>query len=588
MNLTDKVQLDRLFRRVEYSRRQLRPFREDRLELIRQHAGSRFGNDNNKKEVLVNLMHQTAETYSMSLTAQRPRVMVSTKKPELRPFAINYQCAINNLIQEIALENTLRTAVLDAFFSIGIVKVSRGDSVVVELEGYPLIDPGFPFAESVSLDNWVHDVGADQWWKINFAADTYRIPFEAIETDERFDKSVVNLLKPTTKYATNPEGDERAERIAQGWEVDQDEYEPMGDLMDVWLPKEQVIATFACDSYGSFNSQHKPLAVVDWEGPEEGPYHILSFSDVPDNLMPSSPAARLSALHLLTNALLRKLAKQARNQKTIVTFTPGAEDDATRASKAVDMQLVKVKRKDDLGIMHFNGADPGNQAFSQFVRQLFNGEAGNLDAWAGLGPQSSTVGQDQMIHAQVSKKEAKMQYRVVDFAAKVCRSLGWQLWDDEMIQLPGTVEIPGANLSMQAPWQAGKRDGNFLDYNFDVAPYSMAYQSPTEQLAGLNEAVQLFLQLAATPWGQQKGMGFEVDKLATAWAELKNIPLIAEIITFNGVPPKEPGELDQGNYRQPLTRRENVRRSIPGGQSVEMMQQELMTRARQQGPQMVQ
>lgn len=584
MKLSDKVQRDRLFRNVEHSRRQLRPFREDRVELIKQYAGSKYGAESPKRDVLVNLLNQTAELYTLSLAAQRPRVMVNTRKSEYAPFAANFQVAINNLIQEIELESTLRQAVLDAFFSIGIVKVSRGDSVVVQLEGWPLIDPGYPFAECVSLDNWVHDNNATEWWRVSFAGDTYRVPFASVEEDERFDKSVVKQLTPSSKYANHKDGDELAQRISQGWEVDSDEFEPMCDLIDLYLPKDQVIATFACDQYGSFTSDKAPLAVLEWEGPEEGPYHILSFSDVPDNIMPVSPGSQLMALHLLTNALMRKLAKQAKNQKTTVGYQAGAEDDAARLGRAVDMQFVQMKRPDALKVMSFNGADPGNQGFTEYTRNWFSRMAGNLDAWAGLGPQSGTVGQDQIIQAQVGKKEAKMQYRVVDFASRLCRSLGWQLWDDQILQLPGEMQIPGTDLSVRSDWGPEDREGSFLDYNFDVAPYSMAYQSPSEQMNAMTGAVlNVFMPLAQTPFGQQQGLSIDVKKLAEQMGELLNMPRLKEIVKFDGIPPENPSEVEQN--RPAVTRRESVRRSIPGGESPEMQMQELMTRARQNGQQ---
>ena len=59
----------------------------------------------------------------------------------------------------------------------------------------------------------------------------------------------------------------------------------------------------------------KPVRIVEWEGPENGPFHTLSLTcEVPDNIMPVSPAMNLKPLSDLVNGLLRK--KETTGSKT--------------------------------------------------------------------------------------------------------------------------------------------------------------------------------------------------------------------------------------------------------------------------------
>lgn len=54
-----------------------------------------------------------------------------------------------------------------------------------------------------------------------------------------------------------------------------------------------------------------PIRIVDWEGPESGPFCILGFSEVPDQTMPLAPAATWYDLHNMINVLYRKMRRQA-------------------------------------------------------------------------------------------------------------------------------------------------------------------------------------------------------------------------------------------------------------------------------------
>jgi hypothetical protein len=284
VNPLDEVQRDRLFRAVEQSYRKLEPFRNLNRNLVEEYAGSGYGQENRPKyENLINLMNQTVEAYTMVLVANRPRMLLSTKHPELAGFARHFQEAVNNLIVEIGLEYTLKQWVLDAFFCAGFVKVHMADAGRVQIEQNLWMDPGTPFASNVSLDDWFHDMGAKKWGAVKFAGDCNRISYEDMmaEAGGIYDAQAVSGLNPTSKYESDGE---RLEAISKGQEVDQDEFEPMIDLADVWVPRDGKIYTYAIDKVSQMRFKGPPVAVMDWNGPEMGHYHMLGFNDVPDNI----------------------------------------------------------------------------------------------------------------------------------------------------------------------------------------------------------------------------------------------------------------------------------------------------------------
>jgi hypothetical protein len=64
--------------------------------------------------------------YLRLLAARAPKCIVGTDNSALRPFAADMEIVLNQLPKEIDLRSTLRRAVVEAMFSMGVVKVGIG------------------------------------------------------------------------------------------------------------------------------------------------------------------------------------------------------------------------------------------------------------------------------------------------------------------------------------------------------------------------------------------------------------------------------------------------------------------------------
>ena len=565
MNPNRQLDRARLLKAIENSTRVLRPFREVRKKLVKDFVGSMYGSsgDSGRQDIIMNLMYQTAETYTMSLAANRPRVLVTAQHTDVTWFAHSFQLGINNLIKEIRLEDTLRKAVMDSFFSMGIVKVYTADAGLVELEGEDAwVDPGKPFAENISLDDFCYDTTASEWRKSSFALNKYRISREKVLSDGAYNKKVAEELDVVSQYpGWNADSGEVPIREMLKSETQEAGIEPMIDLMDVWLPKDKLVVTLPV------GKNTEPLRVVEWEGPENGPFHTLSLTcEVPDNIMPVSPAMNLKPLHDLINGLLRKQRRQAQRQKDIPFYQAGHQDDARRIEKASDGEWTRVDNPDSVNVMKMGGVDPQNQAFSHSMKDTYDRMAGNLQMMAGLGPQSDTLGQDKLIHGAVTKREANMQYRVVDFTSRICRDLGSLLWQDQVLEIPQDFETSG--IKVRADWNPEVREGDFIDYNFEIEPFSMMYKSPSERMQGISNFVT---QIALPMEGmmQQYGGTIDIQELVEMYAELMDMPRLKQIVKFEEPKDDRPGPTPQQPAKASHTVRESVRRSVPTGGTAE-------------------
>lgn len=563
MNLNDEVQRERLFRSMTTSYQGMQPARSLNRALVDEYTGSGYGTQNRPKfETMVNLMNQTVDAYTMGLVANRPRVLLSTPQQHLSYFARQFQLAINNLIEEIGLEFTLKQWVLDAFFSVGIVKIHMGDAGAVMLENDLRMDPGTPFASNVSLDNWVYDASATNWYQMKFAGDMYRIPHADLKSDI-YDQAAVRGIMPNSKYDYDPE---RLKAITQGVEVDQDEFEPSLDLCDVWIAREQRVYTFVVKDARNFRAEGKPIADMPWNGPEFGTYHKLGFNDVPENILPVSPASHLSSMSRLINNIMRKNSKRARSAKRVHTYTAQGAKSAESMKSASDDQFILVNDPNEVGEHQIGGVDPTAQQFVMGVVDLYDRMAGNLTAMMGLGAQADTVGQEQLIHSAVSKKEAQMQYRVVDGARRIIRDLGHMLWHDKLKVIRGQIPVEGANgYFVDATWTPEDREGDFFDYNFNIDLFSMPYQSPSQKLQAINTIVtSVYAPMMQGIMAQGGQLNFQ--KLNEIYSEFMNEPRMQELLQFTNIPANStPGVQDRNTPLPTATTRNYVRRSVSTG-----------------------
>jgi hypothetical protein len=568
---SSNIHRSRLFAARDRSRRDQEPFRLKLADMVRQYVGSHYHDEHDsglingdRKHVLLNLMFQTADIYTQTLVSQNPRGLVNTEFEELLPFAYRFQRAINNLAVEINLHHTLRQTVLDAFFTMGIVKVYNADAGKVLAGSNIDVDPGRPFAERISRKDIVYDSQATSWERVGFVQHQYYVDSEGLK-DERFDQAVARKLQTSNRRPNDSE--DSAAMISSQSDSD-DGYRDAWLLSEFWLPHDgnQVV------TWGE--GRDEPLGVHRYDGPEHGPYHKLGFSDVPDNIEPVSPAMNLRGLHDLINSLARKLSNQARRQKSNIFYTGRNEDSVKRILGARDGQSIRVDDAQGVGVLNLEGIDQQNWSFMMSMLDQFNTQAGNPKGMAGLASSAGTLGQDKIIQENIGMRESKMQSRVAEFTEGILRDLGWHLWHDRFKAIPAEMDVDGGG-RVDVSWQPDRRDGDFLEYNFSVEPFSMQYKSPQQRSQELDVVVMRQI-LPLMELIQQQGGQFDIQEYLTLKSELANMPRLKQLIKW-GAPEaiERPGP--EESRQSPVTERHNVRHNAGANPNNASVQQQMMS-----------
>ena len=558
----DSQKTSRLLEAVDYSRRRMQPFREQRLAAVRAYVGSNYGEMGASEKVPLNLMQMAINIYRRQVAARAPQALIVPRDPRLAATADDFELALNWLIKEIDLEASISQWVIDAMFSVGVLKVGISPGKQWEIEGY-LHDAGIPFADVVDFDDFVFDMNSKRWDLCQYVGNRYTLPYEAAMDMKLFDEE----LTPTTLTDYNEQGDERVSILQTGgsWNP-QRGYMDLVELWDLWLPFDNLLVTVQCVDNSGIASG-KVVRVVDWDGPETGPFHILSFGDVPGNIMPLPPAQSMLDLHDAANRVFRKIVRQADRQKTLTVVSNGAEEDARRIINANDGDTIRADNPQATREARYGGPDAASIAFLLQLKDLFVYLGGNLDVLGGLGRQANTVGQESLISRSANMLIADMQDRTTTAVRKVIESLADYLWNDPVAAPKVLKKIGDTGLSIPIEFSQDIREGDLLDYMVEIAPYSMQSRTPAERLSTLSQLMTNFV-IPLAPQLQQRGIGIDMDEFMAIMSKYSNLPEMERIL--ERIPQEEMALMQQaagGGERplqSPITTRTNVRENVSG------------------------
>jgi hypothetical protein len=512
-DMLTQSEFDQLKQAVSWSIDQLEKPRSQRLEAVKQLVGSHYAEGGTDRRVPTNFIELAVTTYARQLAARSPRALVTTDKKQLKVFAREFELALNQIPEEINLGRTLRLSVVHALFSCGIVKL--GLHQVGTVMG---IEYGQPFVDVVGFDDYFVDMSARDYTQIQYEGNDYWMSYD--DAKELFGSALTDL--PADDHTvTGNEGHEKAEGISGREGADL--YQKKIELRDVWIPDSGKVVTYALRT-------GRQLRAVTWDGPIGGPYRRLSFTDVPDNILPLPPVALWRDLHELANSLMRKLARQAQAQKTVLGFQGGNDDSIREFQSARDGDGIRFSGGKPEQLVA-GGIDQTTLAFYLQVRDLFSYFGGNLDAIGGLAPMTETVGQDKLLTEAASARIKDMADAVRRFSRGIFQALAWYEWTDPVRKRTLEKELPGTGIAVTVNWTPETRAGDFLDFNFDIDVFSMQDDSPGARLQRLTMTFREWV-LPLLPYIQQQGGQVDFNALLDLVARYANVPDLKDVVQF--------------------------------------------------------
>ncbi len=522
---TQLMRPEKLARLVTLGFSKMSNFRKARMNLLTQYVSRFYGRieTTEMRANPVNLIYQAVTTLVPNLVYREPKAKVSTQFMMYREYASIAELALNHLVCEIDLRMTLRKVITDSIFLAGFLKEGLGVSgQTLDIDGF-LHDVGQPYCDRVDPDDMVLDPLARQWEEQRVIGNRFRADLETLQDSGMYDPD--QLAKLASRYEQMGMSDEASILSGNTTYGEADSLTKAIDLVELWLPDHDVIVTMPW----TLGNEVLPefLRVVDYEGPERGPYHMLGFAFVPDNIMPVAPAMIWYDLHIMANRISRKLARQAERAKSILAYESSAWQDAQEVVDAEDGQSVRVDNIDAIKEVNFGGTQDDAYRYMEWAKQMFSEMAMNIDLLSGIGSNEATATQAEMVQANSSVRLSDMQGIVYDFTADAMKQLFFFLHTDPLIELPLIKRVQGVD--QQVAYTPEMREGDWQDYNIKVRPYSMGRQDPNVKVRRLLELSANVIPALAQAF-QLLGPAFNIENALNIIGREMGVEELEEII----------------------------------------------------------
>lgn len=463
---------------------------------------------------LLNLTDRAVSIIVPYLSMNNPKVMVRSKIPQLRPWAYTTELAINHLMTEIRFAKyCLRPAIFNSMFGMGITKTGIMKAEEVEFNGY-LHDIGQIYTDVIDDSDYIGDVSARNRENFEIEGHYYYLP--TAYAREFFGSKHADYIKPTHKL----HGDESPDTISKPDFLSHDFHtlREWTRFVDIWLPDEDIIITILPETYRHI------LRTVEYDGPEGGPFDILTYKHFPNSPIPIPPAWGWTDYDTAINVLANKMRTQAENEKTVTAYSADAAEDMKRVAAAGDRETVRVNDVSAMQQIQYQGINPESYNWASYIESQFSISGGNLYTIGGRGVQAKTLGQEQMLQSNASRILEDMVVQVHDFTESIMRKWAWRLWTDPLISMPEVKRIPGV-VDLDVIFDQAAKEGDFQDFSFDIQPYSMQQYSPTleyqKTMSFLTQWILPISQMAA-----QQGITVDIDVVTKDLARYLTIPNI--------------------------------------------------------------
>lgn len=475
--MLSSIQQRRIVRVVEAHRSRLGDARQDRNAAIEQFAGSRYaGRDEMDREPLA-MVELATVVFTHLLASNRPKYAMHTQDWQLLVDAISLELSLNKTMKRMRVEKVYQALVQSAMFGLAVAWVGLTES---DTNFYNMI--GRPMVANIDFDDLVYDTNARCWEECQFIGHRYQLPYEEVMESDLFDPAAKRRLhRLDEEHSFDSYGEERLQRLGSGSARSADMLEDVVELWNIWCPRSQTVVTLPADG------QDLILRQVEWTGPRHGPYHRLSFNDVPNNILPSAPINVILDLHELVNLLYVHSARQALRQKNVMVFPQGAEGDAKKWIEAKDGDAISSQQKGEM--VSGGGADFKTVGMIADAMNKYRYFLGNLDSIAGLAPVADTATAEGQILQQASARLNWMRMRVNEVVQAVGEDVLHYLMSDPFMTQRLSRPIPGMDAYATYPFRPSAAAIDLDEIDLQVDPYSMQPKNPQQKLNSIMKIV---------------------------------------------------------------------------------------------------
>lgn len=535
MSLTDEISPKKFTQTVQRGFDRMANFRAARVHFIKEFVGPYYDQVQGELGTSpLNLIFNAIRILVPTMVMSFPKHNVITPYLQAREYANLLGLALDQHDRQIDIRNTYRAVIVDALFTLGILKtgLTQSDSIAVfnDDKGEESLDPGTVYTDKVDFDNFVVDPDSREhlFRDAGFMGDKIKVSRRMLLDSGLYNNDLIEQLPV---LGTEDRGRHAADISMRNINIEENySLQDMVEVAEIWVPSANAIVTVPGDCSVTFDDY---LRVDDYYGVKEGPYTLLTLTPpVPGNPLPVPSVGVWFDLHSMANRMAKKIMEQAERQKSIVGYKGSAVDDAQEVINAGDGEAIKVDDPQGIQTYNLGGQVNSNETHLQSLQNWFNMMAANPDQVGGNRIDAKTATGVQALQTNAAVGLEDMKDMVYQMAAGEARKRAWYFHTDPLMNIPLTKRQyspgqvgPGPNglpMFLQPPQiqdvqvilTPEARQGKFLDFMFSLEPESMGRKDSKTRLQQAMVFHQQILPAVATSAQIFASLGIPFDALA--------------------------------------------------------------------------
>ncbi|MCK4825260.1 hypothetical protein KA005_56450, partial [bacterium] len=261
-------------------------YRLARAMFVREFVGQYYqGKKGLTGDEPINLIFNTIRAMVPNIVMKSGVNKVETEIIPYKEYAYLLGLGLDYIDRRIRLKDTLRAAIVDAFFMMAILKTGLATGGKMLNFGDILIDEGQIYTDLVDFDDFSFDPSCKDYRKAAFLGDRNRVPRQILLDDNEFNHDLV--MKIPKSYHLDAK--RKVEALTKKNFTDSEIYELQDfvDVVEVFVPEAETLLTIPDPEQIIFDNY---LAIREYYGPKAGPYTMLALTQpVPGNPFPVAP-----------------------------------------------------------------------------------------------------------------------------------------------------------------------------------------------------------------------------------------------------------------------------------------------------------
>ena len=422
----------------------------------------------------INIMARMVTAYRSRLCPLQWDIRCTPKLDDARSESLIRTYLMQYFVQQTKMPMMHRMVVSDALYcSVGVMWVGPIAGTAMELASTKHLEPGDVASMRIDPADYACDSQATSPDEVMWESVRYHVPIAKLRAAGTVSPEILE------KLVEKDRGDDLEQsETKQGDEGSDIEYVELRD----WFFYDDDV-TMTCTTSEGVDDFVRPMR--EYEGPDEGPLHVLVFNQEPGLCVGRSPTDIIADISVSSDMVYVKANDSALASKTVLTHDPDTVGVADLVAKAKHLAVLGVPAGSSVEVMQLDLIAPNLLQFLEYAQNEANKSTADVQGSMGAKGIANTAREATLMANNAARQYADLESQIGVFTTAVLRCMGH--WVDKLMEraadpmaqeMEAIATVPGGqSIPVAVPAPQYGRD----DFDYSLMLTTTAITDPVQR-----------------------------------------------------------------------------------------------------------